>query len=92
MGKTINLQFTEQIEQMDNKQVISLVIIMMQIKTKIKFNVSIGSTLRAGQNVVKRDGQTLLVYAKQLDNLHKVFNMFVLFYLIILLIRIQHKK
>lgn len=68
----------------------SLLIIMLQIKTKTKFDVlSIGSTARSSQNVVKRDCQTLLVYANQFGNLHKAFNMIVPFYLIILLGRIQ---
>lgn len=40
----------------------------------------------------ERDCQTLLVDAKQFYNLHQAFNMFVLFYLIILLIRIQPKE
>lgn len=47
---------------------------------------------QGGQNVVKRDCQTLLVDAKQFYNLYQAFNMFVLFYLIILLIRIQPKE
>ena len=66
---------------------------MAQIKTEIKFSVYQSDqhklfSINTHQNVVKRDGLTLLVYAKQFDILHQAFNMLVFFYLIILLVRI----